>query len=261
MQHLGLLKSNKLVAILNFVGLPVLSIYAISMFIMPWLQVNADWAYVQSVWDRWQSLNVGMLAFFSSITAFNISRFNAERQRERDFLASKAFLPEALSELVSYLKSSATLLKQGWAAEPGRNPEFVVPRLPEGYKSIFGDCIRHATPDVGDYLSQILVWLQVHDARLETYAHQDQESGHFSPQKHNLMNYFFRLGELQAMVNKLFDFARGMGEFDSSPLVWNDFHTAFVNLGIYEDLIRIDGGVDLREYTVRILEKRSDSRE
>lgn len=74
------------------------------MFIYPWLNLGWSWGLVEDVWDRWQGLNVGMLAFISSVTAFNIGRYNAEKQREREFMASKAFLPDALSGLTSYLQ-------------------------------------------------------------------------------------------------------------------------------------------------------------
>jgi len=253
MQNLGIFKADKLIATLNYVGLPLAALYVTCMFIIPLVQSAGDWAYLQGVWDRWQSLNVGMLAFISSIIAFNISRFNAEKQRERDFLASKAFLPEALSELTTYCRESALLLNEGWGVQPGSSPTLKVPELPKEYKSIFGECIRHAEPEVGDYLSQILVWLQVHDSRIRSYAKQYHSTGQFQSQKSLLITYFFKLGELQAMVNKLFDFARNMAEFDSRPLKWKDFHTAYANLDIWEEKIRISDNLNLETHTKKAL--------
>jgi hypothetical protein len=109
MKRSGILKPDTLVNLLNFVGLPAAILYAFCMLVWPWISGCGDWGYVQGVWDRWQSLNVGMLALVSSITAFNISRYNAAKQRQRDLLAPKAFLPAALSELVSYFKASANI--------------------------------------------------------------------------------------------------------------------------------------------------------
>ncbi|MEW8626991.1 MAG: hypothetical protein AB2551_14655 [Candidatus Thiodiazotropha sp.] len=91
-------------SVINWIGVPFAFLYFISMFIIPLVDNALNWGGIQNVWDRWQSLNVGMLAFISSITAFNISRFNANKQRERDFLAAKAFLPDALSELIDYFE-------------------------------------------------------------------------------------------------------------------------------------------------------------
>jgi hypothetical protein len=80
MKYFRILKPDALVNLLNFVGLLAASLYAFCMLIWPWIAGCGDWGYVQNVWNRWQSLNVGMLAFISSITAFNISRYNAEKQ-------------------------------------------------------------------------------------------------------------------------------------------------------------------------------------
>jgi hypothetical protein len=191
-----------------------------------------------------------MLAFVSSITAFNIARYNAEKQRERDFLAAKAFLPAALSELTSYFKNSATVLRLGWDASSENKNNFSVPELPREYKAVFGHCIRHAEPVVGDYLSRILVWLQIHDSRMRSFVEERRDKNSLTTlDKYNLISYFYRLGELQVLVNKLFEFARNMGEFDSSPLNWEDFRNAYGNLDICIEEIVIDDKMNLETYT------------
>lgn len=258
MASFSIFKPDKFVRTLTYSVSVVAVIYFICMFVAPWVQGRGDWTHVQNVWDRWQSLNVGLLAFIASITALNISRFNSERQRERDFLASKAFLSSALSELVGYFKESASVYKQGWEAAPGAQPEFKIPELPKEYKPVFQECIRHAPPNVGDYLSQILMRLQVHDARLRSYVSQDEDDAHFTPQRNNLISYFYRLGELLAMVNNLFGFARNIEEFDGAPINWEDFHTAYANLNIWEDQIRISDELDLEQFTKRAISRNSD---
>lgn len=255
MKHIGIVKPDRLVGILNLLGIPVAALYVLSMFVYPWIKEGGDWQQVQDVWDRWQSLNVGMLAFISSITAFNISRFNAEKQRERDFQASKAFLPDALSGLSSYLRSSAAVFIEGWESEPGSTLRLSAPLPPSGYKEVFKECIRHAEPDVGAYLSRILVWLQVHASRLEGYIEQQGDNTWVHPDRLNLISYLYRLGELQALVNRLFPFSRNMAPFDSSPLVWEDFRNAYGNLDIWVNEIRIDETYNLEAFTRRALER------
>lgn len=232
------------------------ALYFICMFAAPWFKDGSDWAYVQDVWDRWQSFNVGMLAFVSSVIAFNISRFNAENQRERDFLAAKAFLPAALSELVSYFDSCAVVFKQGWDSKPGSPPAFKIPVLPENHKDIFRECIRHATPEVGDYLSRILMKLQVHDARLSAYVN-NADDGYFNPERHNLITYIYRLGELKALVNRLFPFSRNDAELDAKLLGWDDFHNAYMTMNIEEDDIRLTKDVELVGFTKRAIARES----
>lgn len=231
-------------------------LYIASMFVLPWVSGDGSWKYVQSVWSTWQAFNVGMLAFISSVLAFSISRFNAEKQRKRNFLASRAFLPAALSELVSYFKDSATVFNQWWEARNGVKLSSA-PALPQEYKPVFQDCIRHAEPRVGDYLSNILVWLQVHDARMRDAVTEKGEGPRMLLDKYNLISYYYRLGELQVFVNKLFDFSRGMKDFDTSTPEWDDFKNAYHNLNIWPENIHIDENMNLEAFTKRRLSKLS----
>ena len=93
------------IRIINWIGALILGIYLYSMVIFPLFEGNFSWKYLQSVWHSWQGLNVGILAFVSSVIALNISRYNANKQRERNFIAARAFLPEAFSELTKYFNS------------------------------------------------------------------------------------------------------------------------------------------------------------
>lgn len=253
MKHIGVLQPDRLVDILNWIGIPLALLYIGSMFVYPWFDKGWDWDLVQNVWDRWQSLNVGMLAFISSITAFNIARFNANKQRKRDFQATKAFLPAALSELMDYLELSAAILVQGWKAN-GRQPLSIeAPSLPDGYRDIFQQCIRYAEPDVGDYLSKILVRLQIHNSRIRDYVENYENAERVDPDRHNLLTYLYRLGELQALTGKLFGFARNEEEFNNDPLEWEDFRNAFGNLDIWVEDYRIDEAMNLEDFTKRAI--------
>ncbi len=253
MKHLGVLKPDTLVTLLNLIGIPIVALYVGSMFVYPWFASDWTWTSVENVWDRWQSLNVGMLAFVSSIAAFNIGRYNAEKQREREFMASKAFLPDALSGLASYFADSAVLLRQWWEASQGGSINTALPIPPLEFKEVFRDCIRHADREVGEYLARILKRLQVHAARLAAYVDQQSDDTWVSPHQHNLINYIYRLGELQAMVNRLFPFARGQEPLDTSALTWEDFKDAYGNLDFWIENIHIDDANNLEAFTKRAL--------
>ena len=60
------------------------------------------------------------------------------------------------------------------------------------------------------------------------------------------------------MVNNLFGFARNIEEFDGAPINWEDFHTAYANLNIWEDQIRISDELDLEQFTKRAISRNSD---
>lgn len=256
LRHIGVLKPDYYVDLLNWLGIPIAFGYIASMFVYPWIDGNWNWAHVQEVWDRWQSLNVGMLAFISSIAAFNISRFNAKKQRERDFLAAKSFLPATLSQLCTYFEECASFLCQAWSANNSDEQNFEAPDLPNDYREIFSTCIRFADPDVGDYLSKIIVWLQINDTRLRG-AFSGARDGHIdvSPRRHNIITYLYRLGELQARVNQLFPFARGMEDFNGSTLVWDNFSNAYGLLNIEVQEFHINDNMNLESFTRRAIER------
>lgn len=251
MKHLHTSKLNAFLLAMAYFAALGSAPYLLSMFVWPWVAGKGSWGYVQDVWDRWQALNVGVLAFLSSLIAFSISRSRAEKQRERDFLAAKAFLPAALSELCAYFKDSAKFYELAWEAKTDTTENLPIPELPVGYKSIFQECIRHAEPLVGDYLSKILVWLQVHDSRMKSHVQQVQDKRYLTPNRGSLIPHLYRLAELQAMVNKLFPFARNMKQFESQPLDWEDFRNAYGNLDIWFEEKEVDEKINLEAFTKR----------
>ena len=229
----------------NWVGWPLIVAYSVSMFFVPIFHLEGDWDRIQNVWDRWQGLNVGMLAFISSLLVFNISRYQSEEARKRQFRAAKSFLPEALSELTGYCKSSMAAF--GMAHKRASDPQDQCntpldvdePELPEGYRKVFSDCIAVAEPHVAERLSYILMRLQIHHARMGSLfeAFTDENT---VVSKQNIISYLYCIGEIQTLINKTFDFARGLNEFDDTALVWEDYRNAFSNGDLwvddYEDL-------------------------
>lgn len=153
-----------------------------------------DWRDVQEVWDRWQGFNVGVLAFGASFIAFEITRYNESRQRKRDFLAARAFLPEALSELTTYLNGSAAVLMTAWNG----TPQVGIPPVPLQYRDVFSNCIRHADSSTGEKLADILVWLQVHTARLQLFLANPARTQ--AMMRINVLENLRLVGELQAKV-------------------------------------------------------------
>jgi hypothetical protein len=234
-------RMNLIVLATKQIGSLVVLAYFLSMFIAPWFRGGFDWDYIQNVWSSWQALNVGMLALASSIIALNISRFNAEEQRQREFVAAKAFLPEALSELTVYFRSCAQVLIEAWPRviehENYRRGALVslVPDTPNDYKEIFRDCIRHAEPEVGERLALILSKMQIHRARITGYADMFKPDSDLMPTLGNALNYFYDLAELQALVSKLFPYAREKEEFGSALPKVLDIEGAYQNFGMFEE--------------------------
>jgi hypothetical protein len=230
MKHLGLIKADTWVKVVNWIGIPSILLFLICMVAVPWISSDLDWDYVQAVWDRWQTFNAAMLAFLSSWIAFNIAKFNAKKQREREFVAARAFLPQALSELSQYFSACAkylmAALDQCNEGTDQLSVQTSAPTPPEIYQSIFSDCIRLAEPDVSEHLAAILRDLQIHLSRMKELGQQDRNSTLIIGSM-NITSYMYSLGKLQVMVNRLFDFARGTRDFTAGKFVWEDFRNAY----------------------------------
>ncbi|ODC01527.1 hypothetical protein A3197_03375 [Candidatus Thiodiazotropha endoloripes] len=243
--------------VLSYIGWPAAFVYFISMVVVPWVEGNGDWQYVQNVWDRWQALNVGMLALVSSLVALNVSFLTSERVRGQNFRAAKAFLPEALSELSTYFKTCATVLNEAWDLEGTGKLQIKSRRLPDGYKEIFAQCIKYSEPDIENYLSKILVKLQIHDARMGDFIPNYNDDRYIGPHAYNLITYYYRLAELQIMIDNLFGFARGREEFTPLELSWDRFDDAYAQLDVFLEEKTIEND-SLTEFTKRALERGQD---
>ncbi|WP_284660555.1 hypothetical protein [Photobacterium damselae] len=235
-----------------FVGIP----YLVSMVIYPLTQ--GDWEHVHAVWYTWQSLNTGILAFIASIFALNAVRYTEEKRRQRNFIAARAFLPQALSELSTYFEESSKFVNEAWERAKDKSDhcktplkEKDCPELPVGYQQVFKDCISEASPEVAEHLAYILVRLQIHHSRMKSLVKSFSADSHTIQAPSNLIAQVFALAELQGLVNQLFKFSRGTAPFDNKPLSVDNFYSCYDNWGV-----DIDENDDLKDFTERNHSKR-----
>ncbi|HDM8177828.1 TPA: hypothetical protein P0E27_005103 [Vibrio harveyi] len=203
MSRIGLLRPQSFVWLLNYIGVPATFLYFISMCVVPWFY--GDWEYVHQVWLDWQTLNTGVLAFISSITAFNIASFTAEIQRAREFVAARALLPQKLDSLLRYVDSSAEVLQQANFYQKARQAreQTSPPELNTSDLTTIQECIRYATPEVAKYLANILNQLQVHSSRLDWVCRRNDNNQRF----YNTL--YYELAVLRNNITNLFPLARG----------------------------------------------------
>lgn len=95
----------------------------------------------------------------------------------------------------------------------------------------------------------------MHASRLAAYLEQQADNTWVGPDRINLIVYIYRLGELLAMVNRLFPFARSLDVLDSSKLTWDDFENAYRNLDLWIEEIHIDDNNNLEAFTKRAVER------
>jgi len=190
------------------ISVVALCAYFISMVVLPWFEVDADWEHVQRIWHSWQALNVGMIALASSLLAFYSARYSSTQKRKHEHIAAVAFLPHALSALTQYFLQSAKFLTELYGAKEGDLINIFVPPLPVEYKKIFYRCIIGADNDLAGFLSSILNRLQIHHSRI-TRLETDLKKGRGgSITKGYVVVLMAYLAEIDAMISKLYDYAR-----------------------------------------------------
>ncbi len=232
-----------------------LAIYATCMIVAPFIIGDFRWAYVQSVWDRWQGFNVGVLALASSVVALKISNHRLKIQQAQNLKAAKALLPASLSEICELLTLHSEIYKdlfEGKISEahyPSRLK--VTPTLREN----FSDCIKLAQEDAGRLLVEILSIMQVFDARSNETEIRDQDPSLLD--KYHIIKMLLSLAEIRVRVNKLFPWARGLEDIAECTLSMDDFTTAYLNLDINVENYSVNETLTLAGFTKsRIEEKR-----
>jgi hypothetical protein len=222
---------------LVFVGL----FYLLSMLIVPWfcaLYVGEDlWTYVRKVWLDWQTFNAGMVAFLASLTVLSASLHHAEQQdkqseeqRKRDFIAARAFLPEAFGDILVYCdKSMKFLVRHLSLSELGESniTENKLPELPSGYREAFRDCIKFADSDIVESLSHILLLLSIQCGKAEQMIPENLPRGSSTPRDdvETCLAYVVRI---RVLINKISGYAKGLEKFDRTQPTDEDFDEVVV---------------------------------
>ena len=254
------------------------SVYFFCMVLWPVL--HFDWDYTLRVWDRWQSLNVGMIALLSSYIALNISiakskeeRRSKEDERKRNFIASRAYLPHLFSELTNYCENCFTLMldvyecicrdvrigKDKELSVHGYNLSIItdnVNDLPASYRDILSRCITYADPEIASYFANIISKLQIQHARLSDMVAYYQNKNEIIVMDENIKQGFFDIAEVNALINKQFNFARGMDDFNNSKLEYKDFENVYKISKIDLELMEVSVvRLDLESFTKERLRK------
>lgn len=211
-----------------------LALYLVSMVAYPFYISGLDWNYVQGVWNTWQTLNAAMVALLASIIALAAAIYSENQKRERELLAAKALLPEALTQLIYFCKHSAGLLKDAYINrnEPNSDPcllyidgDFY--KIPEWVGSAFQGCIVAAAKPDAIYMADILAELQIIRARLVSIHHDNNKDMELLVMPDDLIAHVRQLGCFVAKVNTLFPYAR-----DGKPILTGEISNEMINNGL-----------------------------
>ena len=222
----------------------ILSVHFLSMVVWPLYDRNLDFNYLMAVWSRWQTYNASLFAIYASIGAFSIQHYLDDQKRKRNFIASRAFLPDALHKASKYCRHVSDILKDIWNSEASDTPydtEFLSKdslTIETEAKEVFEKCIREAPIDVGNWMATLMAQIQILDARLEMLKQNLSSPRDLIISKSDVISAFCRLLALKARIDRLYDFARGLGGLNTTELNHDEFYNASHNLNIVIDNIK-----------------------
>lgn len=170
-----------------------------------------DWDGLQDVWDRWQTLNTGMLAFLASFLALSSARVGNVMAARRNFRATIPALTHTLSTLYDYSKISLTLIGRAYpnlARIRAGLEDDELPVVKESELDSLKDIVRYAPSNISDFVSRLIIELQVFDARIRGME-RDRYREAADLARLTGLYYVLSFATVKARLNYLFGFARG----------------------------------------------------
>lgn len=216
----------------------IIALYFYAMIIYPFFQ--GGWLQLHAVWFAWQTFNAGMIALVAALIGFLITIRLAKKQAEAQFVASRAFLPEALSEIIAYLDGCILVLveaiqKLETEASNRHSLDTPNPTLNNEYRTNFSICISHGPADLRITLSKISKKLQIRKARMAALVEREfQPNSIYHIDENQIMGELAEVCELYALINRLFDYAR----FESESI-----NTELTNQDILSPIMKVRGNI------------------
>lgn len=216
----------------------VISLYFYAMVLYPFFR--GGWPQLHAVWFAWQTFNAGIIALMAALIGFYMTTRLAKKQADAQFVASRAFLPEALSVIVAYLDQCILVLNEALhkLATEDKNQQTLhsqVSELDREYRAIFAICIAHGPNDLRNALSKISKQLQICKSRMESLIEQQfQPNSFYAIAEYHIISELAEVCELYALINSLFDYAR----FESEEI-----NTVLTNKDILSPVLKVRGDI------------------
>lgn len=214
----------------------LLSVFIMSMVVFPFFYYSFNISEVQKVWRDWQTLNAAILAVAASTTALWYSFHNDYTAQASQLESARTGLLSRLNALNNDLAECPPLLLEVWGQVNSntKNPlKTKAPKFNESVEARILECIKRApNRQTSLYLSETLGKLQVQDARLRSLADDFSEDSNMSYNELNVWELFFACAEITARVNRIFPWARNESDLDTKDLSFEEYETAYANIGV-----------------------------
>lgn len=184
-----------------------------AMITVPLITTEFSWIEIQKIWDRWQTLNSGMIALLAAILAIYATQYTENAKRNRELIAAKSLLPLALSELTGYCTHLAMYLKKEFMAWGMTNDIGIsineketheIPKSPnEWVFEVFKSCMVHEHETEAKFMASILSDTQVTSARI-----QSMKDNNLLVTENTFSSHADDICELHAKLDRMYMYAR-----------------------------------------------------
>ncbi|MCF5764197.1 hypothetical protein K3H47_09605 [Aeromonas veronii] len=202
--------NKKIITTLIATSAMLTSAWVIAMVIIPAIATNLNWLEIQEIWDRWQTLNSGMIALLAAMLAIYAAQHTENARRQRELIAARALLPLALSDLHKYCIELAIFIRTEYLEWSKNRPDEVlttnneVPDRPAAWVfEAFKNCMIHTNENEAKFMASILSEAQIINSRLHDY----KNNNHLIMES-TFSGYRSYLCDIHAKLGRMFQYSR-----------------------------------------------------
>lgn len=214
-------------SMIKLISLIAVAVYLFCMVAWP-IWHYRDWAEIQGVWDRWQALNVGVLAFSASIILWYTADLRSKKNDEKEYKAAKAFLVFVASELCREFDNAANLLTERLKLESRKAIALEGLTFPQHLHPYLERYIKYSDPENAQYIVNLIRFYQVYIDRLNSIF---KDLSGMSNAKECVMTSIGDLFNISARTNRLFGYGRGLQSLDVSSIRPKEINEGFSRYG------------------------------
>ncbi len=212
----------------------LISIWFLAMICLPIISTKLNWIEIQDIWDRWQTLNSGMIALLAAMFAIYTTQYIENARRKRELIAAKALLPLALHDMSDHCSYLSKIINEAYEKLKGKQnttlSEYKIDRPGEWVFDTFKNSMIHEENDNAIFIASILSDVQILNARF--YSFTDHKK---------IITYreIKRMAEclctLKSKIDRAFKYARGKDKLIITPITKSENENSWSALYLFEN--------------------------
>jgi hypothetical protein len=214
-------------------------IYFLSMFVCPF-SINFSNSDLMKTLHKWQSFNVGVLAFLSSYCFYLGVKEREKSHRRSHYLANASIITHEFALINNYLRENVKWLDEQWDSLELGDKQAVSktekPEITETYLENFKNCMLYSESEERDYLSSLLFKLQMFKSRIdEIEINIAEEKANKDKAKDKVIACTYNVVEVYSHILTNYNYFRQLKTFNSDVFVTGAFDKSIDELKLQTD--------------------------